>query len=77
MQHFNNVDAQLFEPIAPTGNTLRIPVFFFVQNLQLATDQFKKTNNRDPVQNETSTPEKLLKVGSSVPYKKYIYWLNT
>lgn len=75
MQHFNKVDAQLFELIAPAGNTLRIPVFF-VQNLQLATDQFLKTKNRDPVQKETSTPEKLLKVRSTVPYKKYIYWLN-
>lgn len=65
MQHFNKVDAHLFEPIAPPGNTLRIGyLFFFVQNLQLATDQFFKTENRDPVQNETSTQEKLLKVGA-------------
>lgn len=61
MQHFNKVYAHLFELIAPPGNTLRISVFF-VQNLQLSTDQFFKTKNRDPVQNETSTPEKLLKV---------------
>lgn len=68
MQHYNKVDAHLFEPIAPPGNTSRISVFF-VQNLQFATDQFVKTKNRDPVQNETSTPEKLLKEGSCVPYR--------